>query len=291
MKTVYRFLWLVLFAMAMAVSTFGCYQPEPEKPCPDCRPRAEKEMPKNYSWRPYNENQDELVLEGKRVGVYDRPSQSFTEWTGTRWGRTGLNPPICCPIATEKMPTGLDAGKLTKTGEHFALEGREVSRENALEAFQGPCPNCPKPPKLEPRPDGTGKARLTVISSDSRSQEDIRRRWFSDGAFYRDCERIDFWACGPGHWSVEEFPRVDGQMILQDAGGAVIHRQENLDMGNLAEAIRRKLPYDPRKDVDAGKGLIWWVTGGQDQVMGLVAVVVIVVLVLIVFVVLLKGGD
>lgn len=220
--------------------------------CPLCPliPRI-KEAPKNFTWEKFNDHQDLLREDGNPLGIYDFPSDSFTEWTGEKWGRTGLPCPICPPIKIVKLPTGLVDGKIQQGREEIRVNGKVISHDQAMMILQAPCPNCPDPPRKQPK---AGKPYVVVISSMQAERDRIKLQWEQSPDFAEYREILSFWDCPPGHWSlVANLAAKDGTILVQRGDGAVLHRQETLDVGQLLEALRNTRPeYDPKKDRNAG---------------------------------------
>lgn len=224
--------------------------------CPLCPliPRI-KEEPRNYTWQRMNDQQDCLYLDGQCLGAYDFPSQSFTKWDGQKWGATGLPCPISPPVRVAKLPTGMVDFRIQQGAEQIKVNGHLVSKDEAVEIFQGPCPNCPEKPKA---PKQNGKPYVVVVSSSSAKRAEIRQTWEQGPTFAEYRQLLNLWDCGPDHWSLEPgFGAKDGTILIQRGDGAVLHRQESLDLATLAEALRNTRPeYDRSLDKNrAGVGL------------------------------------
>lgn len=278
----------VIWALFGLLACAGCSAEEPpQKECPDCKPKRQRDYPKNYTWKPHNKNQDLLLLDGVPLGAWDHPSQTFTEWDGKKWGRTNQPCPIECPLRFERLPTGFEAKGMKGKGEHFQIDGKEVGRDEAFLLFQSPCPICPKP-KGPVAPKGE-QPYVTVISSDKEKREAVRSAWFTEPRFEAARDKIALWTVPPGHWSLDPgFAQKDGSIQLLAGDGTSLHRQETLDLANLCEAIRRRIPdYDPRKDIDFGRGARSWFSSGLDSILEVAALAFVGLVLLLILLVLL----
>lgn len=234
-----------------------------------------------YEWRtrPDDPGRSYLFRDGVQVAGYDHARdvyRTFDPTTGA-WGPPAAPPwgarkKAChchdgcpcgesCPCAeqgrcepgcpcgdrqqTEETVTnfGVDTGKLGgKDRERYSLNGRAVSREQAVGAVAGPLA------------DDSGKLRLTVIGG-----EDVRRRVREDLekapelAEFKDRLLVQDYA--PDHWAVARAGFVTGgkpTVYLQQPDGKVLHRQDDYSgPADLAAALRRADPnYDTKKDPD-----------------------------------------
>jgi len=153
------------------------------------------------------------------------------------------NPDCACGKPAEVKNFGIIREKLAEHGEHYLLNGKSVSSDDARQALAS-----------GGLPDDAGKPRLTIIGPEAD-----RRRVLDDLAKapalaeFRDHFLVQ--AYPPEHWAVANSGFVtDGRptIYMQAPDGKVLHRQNDYaGPEDLAQAIRRADPnYDSRKDPD-----------------------------------------
>jgi hypothetical protein len=147
------------------------------------------------------------------------------------------------PPAGSATNFGIDRDKLA-AGERYTLNGRAASRDEAAQALGAPA-----------LPDDAALRRVTVIGpaeARARVVNDLQ----SSPALAPWRGKLVVTAHDPGHWQVARVGFVTGgrpTIYVQDAGGRVLHRQDDYDDGpeGLASALRRIDPnYRPEADVD-----------------------------------------
>jgi hypothetical protein len=145
------------------------------------------------------------------------------------------------PIRPEGKVAGPNYGvdKDRIEGPKYEVRGKQVSRQEAIDAVTGAIP------------DESKKLHLTVIGpADARARvlEDLKKEPLAGLA-----DRLLVQAYDPSHWAVKDAGFVTGgspTVYLQARDGKVLHRQDSYDgPQKLAEAIRRADPkYDPKAD-------------------------------------------
>lgn len=271
--------FVVLVLVLFVVVGLGIYfaMPTGGNSCPTCPPRHEgKTSPEGWRWERRTDSQDNLFKDGALVGVWDYPSGSFTEWTGSGFGRVGLECPISPPMPLKTLPTGLVESKISRGKEVITYGGVQIDKEEAFALFEGPCPNCPSPKSGKP---AKGKGYVTVIESDQAERAKVRHAWEASPEFAEYRQVLEIWDVPPGHWSLSPgFPSEDHQIILQKADGTVLHRQTSTDTATLLEALRVARPeYDFRKDPNLGG----WVDTVKSWAIGLACLLVAIGLLLV----------
>jgi hypothetical protein len=199
-----------------------------------------------YEWRPFPDTIDQVALyqHGRQVGAYHlvedyyRPLDPLTR----RWGER-CKPPVEPP----RRNFGLVQEQI-RAGDHYSLNGREVSREQVQQVLGDGDKKVP---------DDSKKLRLTVIGDKAWQSvvDDVSRT--EALAPWRD-KVVAAWY-PPDHWAVmRQGFRTDGRptIYVQAPDGTVLHRQDDYRGGaaELAEVLRKLDPsYRPDKDRDRRK--------------------------------------
>lgn len=204
-----------------------------------------------YEWRsfPDDPGQFSLFQNGVQVGGYSvvedyyRPFDARTK----RWG-----PRSPCPTAPPRGNFGVLTEKI-QDGEHYRLNGREVSRREIHGLLASADPKDGS--KI---PDTSNKWRVTVIGTDAE-----RRQVLDDFAKHPALapwkDRVLAEGYAPSDWEIARAGFVTSghpTIYVQSPTAQVLHRQDDYQGGPeaLAEALRRIDPnYRPEKDRDRRK--------------------------------------
>jgi hypothetical protein len=157
---------------------------------------------------------------------------------------------------------GVDSARLAHGDDRYLINGRQVTREDALRAVGS-----------SNLADDSHKPRLTVIGSEADRQRVLADFEAAPLAEWRP--KLVLHAYAPDHWHVAKAGfKTDGKptIYLQRADGVVMHRQDDYSGGApvLAQAIRKADPnYDPAKDPNANKPTP--APGAPDWINGLLA--------------------
>lgn len=198
-----------------------------------------------YEWRPFADEPAQVGLwrDGVQVGAYHlvedyyRPLDPLTR----QWGPRGA-PPVSPPARNFGLVT-----ERLGSGEHFRLNGKEVSRLDVQRVLGGD-----KDARI---PDDARRLHLTVIGSPAEREKVISDlKTHPALAPWRD--KLAVQGYEPGHWAVvRQGFQAGGRptLYIQAADGTVLHRQDDYQGGAdaLAEALRRADPaYRPEQDPD-----------------------------------------
>jgi hypothetical protein len=198
----------------------------------------------DYEWRPFADEpaQVALWLDGVQVGAYHLVEDYFRPldpWT-RQWGPR-CQPPVPPPARN----FGLVPARI-QAGEHFYLNGREVSRADAHRVLGGNDPRIP---------DDSGRWHLTVIGAPA-DREPLLHDLKTHPALRPWQDHLVVQGYDPEHWAVtRQGFRAGGRptVYVQAPDGAVLHHQDDYSGGAeaLAEALRRIDPnYRPDRDPD-----------------------------------------
>jgi hypothetical protein len=197
-----------------------------------------------YEWRPFADEpaQVSLWLDGVQVGAYHLVEDYFRPLDP----RTGKWGPRCGPpVPPPARNFGLVPGRI-QAGEHFYLNGREVSRTDAHRVLAENDPRIPDDPR---------RWHLTVIGEPA-DREPVLRDLKTHPALRPWQDRLAVQGYDPAHWAVTRQGFHAGgrpTVYVQAADGTVLHRQDDYRGGAeaLAEALRRIDPnYRPDRDPD-----------------------------------------
>jgi hypothetical protein len=200
-----------------------------------------------YEWRSFADDVNQMALyhEGRQIGAYHlvedyyRPLDPAT----LRWGER-----CSSPIAPPRRNFGLTQGKI-REGDHYSLNGREVSREQIQQVLGD---------SERKVPDDSGKMRLTVIG-DPNWRSIVEEDFLKHPALATWKDKIVAAWYPPDHWAIaRQGFQTSGRptLYIQAPDGAVLHRQDDYQGGAvaLAEVLRKLDPhYKPEKDRDRRK--------------------------------------
>lgn len=231
-----------------------------------------------WTWKKASgEGQYQLIAaDGRVAGWYDCNKKEWwqvTRYDGARQPVYTLLPGREPPMAPPCKNFGVSENMLRRSAERFTLSGKPVSREEAVSQIGG-----------DQLPDLKDKLRVTIIGPKA-DREAVERDL--QASAWKD--KIVLSGYDPDHWHVREagFSCTGKPTIyVQDAGGKVLHRQddysggpEGLTAALEAATLRRPNPkYDPKKDFDlrkwlpgtGGIPLAVWVLGGAALLVVLV---------------------
>jgi hypothetical protein len=197
-----------------------------------------------YEWRSFPDEpaQVGLWLDGVQVGAYHLVDDYYRPLDP----RMGLWGPRCQPPAPPPARNfGLVPGKI-QSGEHFYLNGHEVSRLEVQRVLGAADPRIP---------DDAHRLHLTVIG-EAAEREAVLADLKNHPALRPWHDRLAVKGYDADHWAVtRQGFRAGGRptIYLQAPDGTVLHHQDDYQGGaeNLAEALRRADPnYQPDNDPD-----------------------------------------
>lgn len=211
-----------------------------------------------YSWRGFadDDTQAALLYDGVQVGGYDLESGTYRPLTAGAWGAPCECPaPVPAEFARRRNNFGMLYTGPAPQGSRYRLNGREVSREEAVAALEGRPPTYQGPQSF---PDDSAKLCLTVIGPKAE-----RDRVLAD----LDSSPALAWAKGrykvqgydPDNWAVARYRFVTSgrpTIYLQEPGGRDLLRVDAYPgpaelSAKLQEAEKLRSPdpnYDPAKD-------------------------------------------
>lgn len=207
--------------------------------CLNCGPAPEPELARRVQslrWEKIDDSQFALMQGKKQVGGFDHSVNIFRPLVNGEWGDVGKPPidPPAHPLSANRVGGeqnyGVDWSRFLPTNEKYVLNGREVSRRNALSAIEDGLPN------------DANKLRLTIIGSEEERRRvlaDLLNSSFLNGI--RDKFIVQDYA--PTNWAVAQAGFVTTghpTIYLQTPTGTVLHRQDQYEGPELlAEAIRK----------------------------------------------------
>lgn len=217
-----------------------------------------------YEWRSFADDKDQLALwrDGVQIGNYRiRTAVYYPRLGPERWGDPCAPPypPPCGIEADGTLNYGLEVERVRPGAGKHQLNGRDVSRQEILEAIGGPAVR-----------DDRDQLYVTVIGAE------VHRRQVLDDldrapALAPWKGRLKVHDYEPAHWAVQDAGfRTDGRptIYVQAPDGKVLHRQDEYRGPEaLAEVLRKADPlYQPAKDPDlnrdlAGVPLVIWLGG------------------------------
>lgn len=216
-----------------------------------------------YEWHYFRDDPTEAALlrGGRQVGCYSLTEDYFRPYdpiTG-RWGSRAPS-----PVPVPRRNFGLVQEKI-RDGEHYAINGRESSRQEVQQLLTRGTLGGPKPDDPAPTiPDNSSKLRITVIGADAE-RAPVLADFQNHPALAAWRSRAVVEGFEPRAWQVARAGFVcSGRptVYVQDASGKVLHRQDDYQGGAsalaaaLTAAERRADPnYQPQKDPDSRKGL------------------------------------
>jgi hypothetical protein len=208
--------------------------------CPTCPP--------GYEWRTFPDDITQVALfqDGRQIGAYHLVEDYYRPFDpGTRqWGERSV-PPVVPP----RRNFGLAPHKI-RAGDHYALNGKEVDRQQVCQVLQGD--------KDRQIPDDASKVRVTVIGT-AAERESVLHDFAGHPALALWKDRLLVAGYEPGYWAVQRqgFAGLGHPTIyVQAPDGTVLHRQDDYQGGaaELAEVLRKLDPnYQPAKDRDRRK--------------------------------------
>lgn len=186
--------------------------------------------------------------DGDRYRLYDHNLEAATYRFSTdefRWANGKLDTPPwgarSKPEAKVEVPNyGLITSELRTSGEHYEVNGQQVTRQQAQAAIGGPIP------------DDTGRKRISVIGGTEAERKRVTDDLASNPALsaWKDQTIVqsfaaDAWQVRPGFVTTGH-PSI----YFQDAAGKVLMRADNYEgPEQLAGALRRSDPlYRPDLD-------------------------------------------
>lgn len=226
-----------------------------------------------YAWRYFPDTDEEVALMvwtgygWHQAGAYNYDEDYYQAITGTGWGDR-CRPPLT-PPARRGVPRRRNFGmdyrpRRGAEAKYIDQDGRELSRQQAVDAVKGKRPPKQQPQKREesrligaPVPDDSQKLKATVIDQDKDRRERIKAALQGTGAAVQAYDPQ-----GPDvlSWAVKRYGYAleSPQVYVQGPGGKVYSRtpreataQELTAAVAKAEAMRVQNPqYDASKDPD-----------------------------------------
>jgi hypothetical protein len=187
-----------------------------------------------------------LYLGDSQIGAYDYPEDYYRPFDGTSWGkpcRPPIDPPETWGSHVRKKYVFGVVDREIQDKEAYQINGRPASRAEVVKEIASA--------GLD---DDSRKPWITVIGSPeekARALEDLENDPEVGKVFRLKGYEPDHWALRCG-FAAGGRPTI----YVQDAGGKVLHRQDDYQggMSALAEALRKtKQGYDPKKDPDLRK--------------------------------------
>jgi hypothetical protein len=216
--------------------------------CPTCpRTVAAPVTPAAYEWRPVDSAPGQFALyhNGQWIGSYDRQGDFYRPRTLDGKWLDPSTPPDPVPASLKGLPNtagatvgngitnyGLDLSRLLAGKDRYQVNGKEVSRKEAYEAFGG---------NDGTLPDDSGKPRLTFIGQ-AAPKDDPAFQGIKDKVLVQEYQ-------DPNAPMIAGLGFTSPAVYLQDASGKVLLHTAQFDGPTVVETVRRLDPnYKPELD-------------------------------------------